>query len=78
MKAGMEQLQQYLTQNNIRQGSFAAAIGSSQSHVNDILSGRRSPSLKLAANIARETKGVVPIKAWPNLAAIFEVVRGAT
>ncbi|MEO8530854.1 MAG: helix-turn-helix transcriptional regulator [Deltaproteobacteria bacterium] len=43
---------------------WAATLGISKSHLSDLLSGHRKPSLDLAARIERETGGRVLAVSW--------------
>jgi len=46
------------------QAAWAAQIGISRGHLNDILHGNRRPSLDLALKIEIATGGAVPVQAW--------------
>ena len=61
---GMEKLRAYLCTARVTQRSFADVIGLSRSHLNEIISGRKRPSLDVAFAIARATSGAVPVEAW--------------
>lgn len=63
---GMDQLRAYLTRTNITQSAFAGTIGLSRSHLSEIISGRKRPSLDVAFAIARATSGDVPVEAWAD------------
>lgn len=65
----MDRLTKHLEGMGISQRVFAARIGCSPSHLSDILSGRRAPSLSLALAIQRETSGAVPVDVWVRGAA---------
>lgn len=60
----MEKLRAYLCSAGVTQRSFADAVGLSRSHLNEIISGRKRPSLDLAFAIARATSGAVTVDAW--------------
>ncbi|WP_411838689.1 helix-turn-helix transcriptional regulator [Paracoccus sp. ME4] len=60
----MEKLRAYLCSARVTQRSFADVVGLSRSHLNEIISGRKRPSLDVAFAIARATSGAVPVDAW--------------
>lgn len=60
----MSDLATYLAAAGTSQRSFAEEIRCSQSFLSDILSGRRRPSLGLAARIERATKGQIKAVSW--------------
>lgn len=60
----MMTLRTYLDETKRTQADLAAAIGCKPAHVSLLLKGVRSPSLKLAAMIERETDGKVPASSW--------------
>lgn len=60
----MSRLRSYLSDNNLRQAEFAAAVGATQATISGLVNGTRSPSLDLAVRIERETKGAVPVSSW--------------
>ena len=59
-----KRLREHLGQQLIRQGAFAAAVGVSQSHVSNLLRGRRRPTFETAARIQLETGGAVTLDMW--------------
>ena len=46
------------------QRAFALSVGSYQSIISRVLSGRIQPSLKLAVSIEKATEGRVPASSW--------------
>lgn len=56
---------------NTQQRQFAREVGCSEPHLSIILSGKKRPSLQLAARMSRATGGAVPIEAF------VEAARGA-
>ena len=60
----MEKLSAYLKATKTTQSAFAARVGTSKSHLCDILNHRRRPGLDLAAAIEAETQGAVPVGTW--------------
>jgi transcriptional regulator with XRE-family HTH domain len=61
--AGRDLLAEFLKTSSAyaSQKHFAEAIGCSESHLSLILSGKRSPSMRLSKRIADETGGLVPM-----------------
>ena len=57
-------LREHLGKGLIKQDAFAEAVGVSQSHVSNILKGRRRPTFETAARIQIETGGVVTLDMW--------------
>lgn len=57
-----------------QQSVIAVKVGVSPSYISDLLSGRRVPSLDVAMRISAATNGAVPLRSWPNLAAIAEAI----
>ena len=55
-------LQAYMTQYDLRPADFAELLEVSTTHVYDLLSGRRQPSLVLAVQIEEVTDGLVTPK----------------
>lgn len=62
--SAMQKLRTYLAEKGVTQRAFATDLGISQSHLNDIMTRRRTPSLMLALEIARVTDGAVPPESW--------------
>lgn len=60
----MDKLKPYLDLANMTPAAFARKAGLTRSHLHDLMSGRRKPSLKVAAAIERETDGLVPASSW--------------
>lgn len=56
-------LQSWIEQNTT-QARFAATADMSEPYLSEILSGKKTPSLKMAAKMSRATGGVVPIAAF--------------
>ena len=54
-------LREYLQQNEIYEADFGSSVGVSQSHINNIVLGKKNPSLILAKRIEKETKGQVTV-----------------
>ena len=54
---------------NTSPAQFARDLAISESYLSEILSGRKSPSLGLAARLSRATSGAVPIEAFVKEAA---------
>lgn len=55
----MKTLHQYLVDEGTTQRKFAALVNVSPSHLSEILSGAKTPSLKVAVRIAEATGGAV-------------------
>jgi transcriptional regulator with XRE-family HTH domain len=62
----MSNLSDYLTQNGIRQEEFAARIGVTQATVSRLKDRLIKPSIKVAADIERETGGAIPAASWAD------------
>lgn len=60
----MQQLRTYLSANSETQKAFAKRVSVSPSHLSEIISGRKRPSLDIALAISRETGGEIPAEAW--------------
>lgn len=60
-------LRSFFDQTGTRQGDIAANVGISESHMSNIVSGKRIPSLTLAKKLSAETN--VPIEALSTDAA---------
>lgn len=54
-------LRAFFDQTGVRQSDIAANVGISETHMSNIVSGKRTPSLPLAKALSRETN--VPIEA---------------
>ena len=52
-------LDEYLFRKRISQTDFATDLGTSRTHLGEVLRGRRTPSVKLAKKIEELTKGEV-------------------
>lgn len=57
----------FFEKTGIRQSDIAANIGISESHLSNIVSGKRTPSLDVAKKLSRETN--VPVEAFGSDAA---------
>lgn len=55
----MKTLSQYLSDRQISQSAFAEKVEASRSFINEIAAGRKTPGLRLALRIERETGGEV-------------------
>lgn len=53
------ELSEYLKKHFLTQKEFGRKVGVSQSHITNILSGRKSPSIRLTKRIEEETNGNV-------------------
>lgn len=62
-------LKKYLTKTSLTQCDFAEAIGVSNGHLSQLISGQKSPSLELAVKIERETDGFVQASSWVPIPA---------
>jgi len=60
----MTQLQEYLTQNGMRQSAFAGRVGATQATISKLAAGAMRPSLELAVAIERETGGAILAASW--------------
>lgn len=49
---------------NSSQAKLARELGCSESHLSDVINGKKEPSLKFAARLSAITGGVVPIEAF--------------
>ncbi len=54
----------YMKREGITDADFAVAIARDRSFVNKLRRGVVRPTLDLAAEIERETKGAIPMQAW--------------
>ncbi len=66
----------YLKQNRLSEVSMARALGLARLAVQKLTRGESLPSLPVAFEIERITKGVVPIEAWLGMPRALEAVRG--
>ena len=57
-------------------GQWAKAFGISRPHLYSLMDGTRNPSLDVARRIEAETQGDVPIRDWPNIAAVLSAAAG--
>lgn len=57
----MQTLADYIKQSGLTQDAFARRVGISQSYLNDIAKGRKTPSLPVALRIATASGGVVSV-----------------
>lgn len=60
----MEKLQQFLTSSGTRQSALAAKLQITRGYMSELASGRKLPSLPLAAEIEKVTEGAVPVGCW--------------
>lgn len=60
----MEKLQQFLATSGIRQSALASKLGINRGYMSQLASGRKLPSLQLAAEIEKVTDGAVPVGCW--------------
>ena len=54
---------------------WADHFGISRAHLIALVEQDRMPSLPVARRIQERTQGAVPIRAWPNFAAIIEAAK---
>lgn len=55
----------YADQPGFKDAEFAAKVGCTRGYITQLRLGlRKRPSLNLALNIAKATKGKVPVEAW--------------
>jgi len=57
-------LREYLKENGIVHGFFAAKLGTTSQHLSIWLSGNSKPRLEMIAKIEELTKGKVALKDW--------------
>lgn len=60
----MTQLREYLTKNGITQGEFADRLGISRTYLNEIVGGRKTPTLEIAFAIQTQTDMEVTASSW--------------
>lgn len=61
---------EFIKSSGERQTVWARRIGVSQSYLSSLISGRKEPSLRIAARIERLSNGAVPAASWvPDEAA---------
>ena len=60
----MTDLRAHLTAAQIKQGDFAQRIGISRTYLNEIVCGKKLPTLEIAFAIQRETGGAVEASSW--------------
>lgn len=60
----MTKLDQYLSDQRIRQADFARLLEVRQATVSRLAAGQQLPSLRLAIRIERVTGGAVPANSW--------------
>lgn len=56
---------------------WAEMFGISRPHLLALIDGTRAPSLSVARRIQDQTRGAVPITAWPNIAAVVDAAQAA-
>lgn len=71
------ELAAYLKDTGQTQIAFAGAVGVARSFVNEMLHGKRCPSLPVARRIDLITGGAVPLSSWANHAAVIAASREA-
>jgi len=54
-------LREYLQQKRMHETTLASTVGVSQSHINNIVLGKKNPSIVLAKRIEKATEGEVTI-----------------
>jgi plasmid maintenance system antidote protein VapI len=54
----------YFIQNLVKQGDFAALLGTPQSTLSEIVTGKRPPQANIAVEIERLTDGAVEAACW--------------
>ncbi len=57
-------LKAYLQAKGLLQSQFAKDNGISEGYLSELVSGDKTPGLKVAFAIERATKGAVPAKSW--------------
>ena len=60
----MKSLREYLEKTDQSVAAFAGRVGVSRAYMSQIMNGRKTPSLKVAAKISIETGGVIPVTHW--------------
>ena len=60
----MTQLAAHITATGQSQAALASDLGISRSHMSELVSGAKKPSLDLAFAIERATGGAVPASSW--------------
>lgn len=65
-QSGMAKLSEFLTARRkpTTQADWAKRFGISRSYLSELMSGKYTPSLKLAKRIQEQTKGRVPMSSW--------------
>jgi len=58
-------LKDYLKKKNLTQEAFASSVGVTGTLINRLISGKRTPSFKLAKKIQKTTDGLVTINDFP-------------
>lgn len=76
-RQGMMELKTYLTSTGTSQAAFAERVGISASFLSEILNGPKEPGPEMAQKIEAATNGAVPMSAWPRLAKLIAMTRGA-
>ena len=72
----MLKLQRYFESFDGNQTDLAKHLKITPPYLSFLLSGKRSPSLKVAARIARVTKGAVPMDSWHSAAGATAYLGG--
>jgi DNA-binding transcriptional regulator YdaS (Cro superfamily) len=73
----MKNLSSYLTDTGTSQTAMASGVGISKTHMSQLVSGARDPSIELALKIERATAGVVAVETWKNFACLAHRYSGA-
>lgn len=60
----MTHLATHITTTGLSQAALAKELGISRSHMSELVSGAKKPSLDLAFAIERVTEGAVPAASW--------------
>lgn len=73
---GMSTLSEYIkAQPEKPKARWAERFGISRPYLYALMDGTRYPSIDVAQRIARGTDGMVPVTAWPNIAAIVAAAK---
>lgn len=60
----MTKLHKFLATTQTTQTRIAAAVGVSRGYMSELVSGSKTPSLEVAVNIERFSRGAVPASSW--------------
>lgn len=64
MESASHPLERWIGKNTTTQAAVADAAGISEGYLSEILSGKKTPSLKLADKLSKATGGKVPLSAF--------------